>query len=134
GFGQGSTAFVVAVQSAVPWTMRGVATSTTQLFRNLGGTVGVALLGALLNERLQRMLPPGVSESAALLNPAAGEGVGESTVAALEAALAAALQPVFGILLGLAVVCWLVVWRWATPDALKAALAEAEAAEASRGR
>ena len=53
GFGQGNTAFVVAVQGAVPWTVRGVATSSTQLFRNLGGTIGVALLGALLNGRLR---------------------------------------------------------------------------------
>jgi EmrB/QacA subfamily drug resistance transporter len=134
GFGQGNTAFVVAVQSAVPWTMRGVATSTTQLFRNLGGTVGVALLGALLNGRLQATLPPGLSDSAALLNPAAREGLAASTVTALQATLAAAMQPVFGILLGLAVVCWLVVLRWATPDALRAALAEAQEAEASRGR
>ena len=57
GFGQGNTAFVIAVQSAVPWTVRGVATSSTQLFRNLGGTIGVALLGALLN----RPAPGGAS-------------------------------------------------------------------------
>ena len=114
GFGQGNTAFVIAVQSAVPWTVRGVATSSTQLFRNLGGTIGVALLGALLNSRLQAVLPTGTLDSGALLNTTTRNELTAAALTALQAALAVALQSVFTILLGLALLGWLVVLRWAT--------------------
>jgi MFS family permease len=114
GFGQGNTAFVIAVQSAVPWTVRGVATSSTQLFRNLGGTIGVALLGALLNNRLQAVLPTGTLDSGALLSTTAREELSAAALTALQAALAGALQSVFTILLGLALLCWLVVLCGAT--------------------
>ncbi|MGH7444068.1 MAG: MDR family MFS transporter, partial [Longimicrobiales bacterium] len=52
GLGFMSTPFLVAVQTAVPWDRRGVATSSQQFFRTIGGAVAVAALGALLNARL----------------------------------------------------------------------------------
>jgi MFS family permease len=63
GFGPSMTAFVVAVQEAVSWELRGVATSSMQLFRSLGGTVVVALLGAVLNSRMRGALPQDPVES-----------------------------------------------------------------------
>src|SRR5205809_475231 len=42
GLGFMSTSFVIAVQNAVPWNLRGVATASTQFVRTMGGTVGVA--------------------------------------------------------------------------------------------
>jgi EmrB/QacA subfamily drug resistance transporter len=48
GLGFTSSAFVIAVQNAVPWSQRGVATATSQFFRTIGGSVGVAVLGAVL--------------------------------------------------------------------------------------
>ncbi len=43
---------LVAVQSAIPFEMLGVATSQIQFWRNLGGTVGTAVLGSILAKRL----------------------------------------------------------------------------------
>ena len=71
GFGPSMAAFVVAVQAAAPWEVRGVATSTMQLCRSLGGSIGVALLGALLTSRLAGALPDSNVDSSALINPAA---------------------------------------------------------------
>src|SRR5690606_1007030 len=66
GLGFMSTPSLVSVQTAVPWSRRGVATSSQQFFRTIGGALAVALLGALLNARLQAMLGPDVSPNAAL--------------------------------------------------------------------
>src|SRR5713226_6849819 len=40
GLGLMSTAFVISVQNAVPWNLRGVATASTQFTRTIGGTIG----------------------------------------------------------------------------------------------
>ena len=41
GFGFSSVAFTIAVQSSVGWSDRGVATSSLQFFRSIGGSIGV---------------------------------------------------------------------------------------------
>jgi EmrB/QacA subfamily drug resistance transporter len=43
---------IVAVQAAVPREFLGVVTSQIQFWRNLGGTVGTAVLGSILSKRL----------------------------------------------------------------------------------
>ncbi|MBS4214705.1 MDR family MFS transporter [Neobacillus rhizophilus] len=55
GFGLGLSTPVVllSVQNAVPQRILGVATSSVQLFRQLGGTVGVAVMGTIMNLKLQ---------------------------------------------------------------------------------
>jgi len=53
GLGLMSTAFILSVQNAVPWNLRGVATASTQFFRTIGGTVGVAVMGTILNRTLR---------------------------------------------------------------------------------
>src|SRR5947209_9320965 len=40
GLGFSSTAFILSVQNAVPWKLRGVATASTQFTRTIGGTIG----------------------------------------------------------------------------------------------
>jgi EmrB/QacA subfamily drug resistance transporter len=54
GIGLGLTmqVLVVSTQNAVPVRDLGVATSTINFFRSVGGSVGVALFGALFNSRL----------------------------------------------------------------------------------
>jgi hypothetical protein len=47
GFGFYSVATLLAAQSAVGWENRGVVTSATQFARNIGGTVGVSVAGAI---------------------------------------------------------------------------------------
>jgi len=44
-----STPYLLAVQKAVPRHQRGVATSSVQFFRTIGGSIAVAALGAVLN-------------------------------------------------------------------------------------
>ena len=53
GFGLGITMpiFAITVQNAVPYKMLGVATSTVPFFRSLGGSVGLAIFGSILNNR-----------------------------------------------------------------------------------
>ena len=74
GMGFQSIPYFVGVQSAVPWTRRGVATSSTQFFRLIGGAVAVAALGMLMQVRLENA---GVAEQVeALLAAGAAGGAG----------------------------------------------------------
>src|SRR5262249_16833841 len=54
GLGVGVTfpLYLTAVQTALPRQFMGVASSQIQFWRNLGGTVGLAVLGAVLSNRL----------------------------------------------------------------------------------
>jgi hypothetical protein len=73
GLGLVMQVLVLAVQNAMPAQMYGVATSGVTLFRSIGGSIGVALFGAVfthvLQNNLQRLLPAG--RSCRALNPAA---------------------------------------------------------------
>ncbi|MCA1029873.1 MFS transporter [Bacillus timonensis] len=53
GMGFTTTSFIVSIQSTVTWQMRGIATAANMFMRTLGGTVGAALLGGILNSKLQ---------------------------------------------------------------------------------
>ena len=57
GLGLSSTAFILSVQNAVPWKQRGVATASTQFVRTIGGTIGVALMGTILNSQMASRFP-----------------------------------------------------------------------------
>jgi EmrB/QacA subfamily drug resistance transporter len=52
GLGPGMSLYAMAAQNAVPLDRIGVATSSNQFFRQIGGTVGVALFGALMTHNL----------------------------------------------------------------------------------
>ncbi|WP_160720296.1 MDR family MFS transporter [Bacillus sp. USDA818B3_A] len=52
GMGFTSTAFIVSIQSTVEWQQRGIATAANMFMRNLGNTIGAALLGGILNNRM----------------------------------------------------------------------------------
>ncbi|RSD28191.1 MDR family MFS transporter [Mesobacillus subterraneus] len=52
GMGLTSTAFIVSIQSTVAWQQRGIATAANMFMRNLGNTVGAALLGGVLNSSI----------------------------------------------------------------------------------
>lgn len=56
GFGFSTLSMVVAVQSVVSWNRRGISTATNQFVRTLGSSIGVAIMGALLNSRVVSML------------------------------------------------------------------------------
>lgn len=54
GMGLTSTSFIVLIQGAVSWKQRGITTATNMFMRNLGNTVGAALLGGILNGQILR--------------------------------------------------------------------------------
>ena len=64
GIGLGTTfpLYLTAIQTALPRRYLGVATSQIQFWRNLGGTVGSAILGAVLANRLPDYLKTRVAE------------------------------------------------------------------------
>ena len=74
GLGLVMQVLVLAVQNAMPAQMYGVATSGVTLFRSIGGSIGVALFGAVfthvLQNNLQRLLPEG-AELPRTMNPVA---------------------------------------------------------------
>ncbi|MFL6195458.1 MAG: MDR family MFS transporter [Thermoanaerobaculia bacterium] len=96
GFGLGfvSMPYLLSVQNAVPWNRRGVATSSVQFFRNIGGAVAVAALGALFNARLHAVAGPGVDANAAL-EPALRSRMDPAALRDLVSALLHGLQGVF---------------------------------------
>jgi EmrB/QacA subfamily drug resistance transporter len=53
GFGLGNTMplYMISVQNAVPYEILGVATSSSAFFRSLGGAVGLAIFGSIMNNR-----------------------------------------------------------------------------------
>ena len=63
GLGLGGTlsAFAVAVQNSVPQRLMGTATSALQFFRLIGGTAGLAVLGAVLRNRFSLRVDETVS-------------------------------------------------------------------------
>ncbi len=52
GLGPSQGLFALAVQNAVPLSRLGVATSSSQFFRQIGSTVGVAVFGAVMTQAL----------------------------------------------------------------------------------
>ena len=74
GLGQGvmNPPLVIAVQSAVGYTRRGIVTSLFNFSRTLGGAVGVAGLGALLNS----VIAPHAEELRPLLDPQSHAALG----------------------------------------------------------
>ncbi len=56
GLGMIMPVFTISVQNAFEHSKLGVVTASTQLFRSVGGTVGVAVMGSLLNNALTTKL------------------------------------------------------------------------------
>jgi MFS family permease len=52
GMGFANTALIIAVQTSVGFSQRGVATASTMFFRNIGGTVAVGVMGVVLARAL----------------------------------------------------------------------------------
>ena len=73
GFGLGVTMplYMIAVQNAVPYKILGVATSTTAFFRSVGGSVGLAVFGSVMNNRFAAELMARLPEAVKTAVPAA---------------------------------------------------------------
>jgi MFS family permease len=113
GLGFSSTSYLVSVQNAVPWGRRGVATSSVVFFRTVGGSLGVAVMGAFLNASLGERYSDAVDRAAggdaalgrllsdpnALLQPAVRGRIPDAAYSELAVTLAASLSPAFWVLL-----------------------------------
>lgn len=121
GLGLASTAFILSVQNAVPWHQRGIATASTQFVRTIGGTIGVAIMGTILNAQMAlhfspifahfpavvAHLPTGIAPSNVLLTPEVRASLPTDFLSQLQTALAQSLFWVYVLMLLLAIV-WLV--------------------------
>jgi len=123
GMGIGNTPLVIAVQTSVGFSQRGVATSSTMFFRNIGGTVAVGVMGVVLAGALlagSAREPGGASLVARILGPER-RTVDASVLSAISGDLSVGLVRVMWIVtalgIGAAVVAWLFPnVRPATPD------------------
>ncbi|HEX7182566.1 MAG TPA: MDR family MFS transporter [Thermoanaerobaculia bacterium] len=116
GFGMGFTSmpYLLGPQNAVAWRQRGVATSTVQFFRAIGGAVAVAALGALFSARLHAAAPD-INPNIAL-DPALREKASPATLADLSSALLHGLQGVYVVLAVLSAATLIVAWLFPGGD------------------
>jgi len=118
GLGFASSVFILSVQNAVPWNLRGVATASTQFFRTMGGTVGVAIMGTILNAQMAlrfapiyahfadiaSRLPRDIAPANVLLTPDLRASLPLAFLTQLQSALSQSLFWVYGLMLALALI------------------------------
>jgi EmrB/QacA subfamily drug resistance transporter len=109
GLGMAMQVFTLVVQNAARRRDLGVATASTQFFRNVGSTVGIAVFGTIMSASLgtniASHLPPGAAEqmaqsgreinAGAVLDPSALVGLPPPVVSAVQQGLADSLHSVF---------------------------------------
>lgn len=121
GAGLGTTfpVFLLAVQNAASRSQLGSVTALVQFFRSIGGTFGVAALGAALTlhvdaglaARLPDLAAAARPDPQALLAPGAAAGLAPSLLAAVHAALAESLSSVYAYCAVISVGAFLAVLR-----------------------
>jgi hypothetical protein len=131
GFGLGCiiAPLTIAVQSAVAWEQRGVATASSVFARTIGGSVGMAVLGVVLNAQLLALLDAAglagaadggqpsrgaqLGDVAQLLDPVERAALAPETLLALRGALEQGIHSVF-LLMALAAFVGIAV-SWLLP-------------------
>lgn len=98
GVGPGMAGYTVVVQSAVPVSRIGVATSTLTFFRQMGGSTGLAIAGTIFNATFTNELPRtlaanGVPQQIVAQFGTAGASNQLTSAGGLAGALAASLPP-----------------------------------------
>jgi MFS family permease len=113
GLGMTMQVLVLAAQNAVPYELLGVATSGSTLFRQIGGSIGVSLFGAIFANRLAlhlaSALPPGVKVPAAA-NPEAIRHLPFLVRSAYVQSFSVSLRPVFEVAAGISAVAFVLTW------------------------
>jgi len=106
GLGMGFTmpALVISVQNSVDWGQRGIATALTQFFRTIGGSISVAIMGAILASRVSDGLvnvqgvPEGFSGDQ-LLNAGQRARLDPAVLEATRGVLASSLHDIYFLVL-----------------------------------
>ncbi len=120
GLGASMQQYTLVVQNAVAKRDLGIATASTQFFRNVGATVGIAVFGSLMTGGLSRAiidrLPPGVAEEMGgsvteigvgdVLDPAGTAGLPPAVTDAIREGLADRLHVVFLAILPILVIAF----------------------------
>lgn len=108
GLGVGMPIFSLTVQNAVKPSELGVATASSQLFRNLGGTIGIAVMGTIMQTSLIKNMKEAAASASGFdfsnLDPALAEQLKEfqnpemlldqPKLEQLQATLPAEIQPI----------------------------------------
>jgi MFS family permease len=113
GLGMVMQVLVLAVQNAVEHRFMGVATSGSLLFRQVGGSIGVSLFGAIFANRLHGNLAarlPAGAHVPSTGDPASVGNLPGPVHDAYVSAFAASLRPVFLVAAAIAVVSFLLTW------------------------
>lgn len=112
GMGIANTPLVIAVQTSVGYSQRGVATASTMFFRNIGGTVAVGVMGVVLARALlagAAREAGGAELVARILGPERHD-VDTTVLASIAGDLARGLAGVMWIVTALGVGAALVAW------------------------
>jgi predicted MFS family arabinose efflux permease len=121
GIGSMMQVFVLSVQNAVKRTVIGSATALTQFGRQMGATLGVTIMGVIVNSGL----PPGVN---------LGEGVAIHRLPpAARKDLADAIHPAFLAAAVVSLAVWVIAVVWVKEQHLRQSLDEVAAVDAAAG-
>ncbi len=119
GLGTSMQVYTLVVQNAVMRSDLGVATASTQFFRNVGSTIGIAVFGTVMTTRMTTAIPehlpkgaaakmpPGGLDAGAVLDPASLSSLPGPIAVAVRQGLADGLHDVF--LLGLPIVAFVLI-------------------------
>ena len=122
GIGSMMQVFVLSVQNAVPRSRIGSATALTQFGRQMGATLGVTIMGAIVNHGLPRSVATG------------GEGaVIHRLPPALRSGLANALHPAFFAAACVSALVWVIAVVFVKEQPLRESLDEVAAVDAAAG-
>jgi hypothetical protein len=109
GFGFYSVATLLAAQAAVGWQHRGVVTGASQFARNIGGTLGVSIAGAIFAAGVLSVATTALDPND-LLSPPVRAGLSPDQLTALRALIAGSLRSVYLLFVGVAGLATLVAF------------------------
>jgi len=113
GIGLTLQTLVLAIQNTVPPQHLGTGTSAANFFRSLGGSIGVALFGAVFNSRLQTRLadlPFDFGATDGGFNADLLTQLSPAERARFDDAFASSLTPVFLLAVPLVLGAWILTW------------------------
>jgi EmrB/QacA subfamily drug resistance transporter len=122
GIGSMMQVFVLSVQNAVPLSRIGSATALTQFGRQMGATLGVTVMGVLVNHGLPRGVAAGDEGAEVHRLPPA-----------LRSGLAGAIHPAFLVAACIAAAAWVISVLFVKEQSLRRSLDEVAAVDAAAG-
>ncbi len=111
GLGLTSLPLLLSTQTAAPWDMRGLATSSILFMRSIGQSLGTAVFGGILNLGIARRLPRIDDPVQVLMDPARRSGFSAADAADIANGVGASLHEVFIVIVIAAVLLLCSTWR-----------------------